>query len=615
MADRDFRPLHPARLSWDEDTPVATDFGDSYFSADRGAEESEYVFLRHNDLPRRLENLNQNAVFTIGETGFGTGLNFLLAAREFLQNAPEGACLHYLSVEKHPLTPVDLARACDLNPVAPDLARELCRHYPPATPGFHRLSLAGGRIRLTLLFGEAAPMLALAKAAVDAWFLDGFAPARNPAMWDPALFRELARLSRPGATLATFTAAGFVRRGLQDAGFRMEKREGFGTKRHMLAGRFGDGDWQPVESDRRAVAIVGAGLAGCTLARALADRGVPVTLYDGAGVATGASGNLAGVVYTTPSAHPTPQNRFYQSSFLQALHWFRCHAFPATDADGGLHGVTQLPPHARGARKARDALASGYCPESLACRAGGSDEAPWLHFPDGGYINPGNWCRQLLDHPGITLNTGKVLQLEQQENQWLLQTATARQAFPRVVLANAGAARNFHALHWLPLKSIRGQVSYVRATDSSRQWRQAWCHQGYLTPAIEDLHCVGATFDLHDDNPAPTAEGDRENLATLQHNLPELWRQLGGDQAQIADRRVGFRCQSRDFLPLAGPVPGAPGLYLDIAHGSRGITGTPLCAELLASQLCAEPLPVDRDLLDALTPHRFSGRNPEADGE
>lgn len=614
MADNDFQPIIPASLTWRGDTPVADTYDDSYFSAGHGREESEYVFIRQNDLASRFRALDGNGLFTLGETGFGTGLNFLLAASHFLDDAPGGAVLHYLSVEKHPLTRADLAHACRNNGVAPALTTELLANYPPATAGFHRLSLARGRIRLTLMFGEAADMLAQLEAAVDAWFLDGFAPARNPDMWQPVLFEQLARLSRPGASLATFTAAGFVRRGLAETGFGMEKRKGFGDKRHMLAGRM-TGDWQPATLDQRPVAIVGAGLAGCTLARALAERGCAVIVFDGHGVARQASGNLAGVVYTTPSAHPTPQNRFYQSSFLHALHWFRRLAFPRTADDGALDGVTQLPPHDRGARKARDALASGHWPDNVVRADGGTAEAPRLFFPGGGYLSPPAWCRHLLDHASIELRREEVRQLQHDGNDWILETATTREAFARVVLANAQAARAFQNLHWLPLKPIRGQVSYCRATPESARWRRAWCHQGYLTPAIGGRHCVGATFDLHGDSPAPSDEEDRRNLDCLRQNLPDHWHELGGERIAVTDRRVGFRCQSRDFLPLAGPAPGTPaGLYLDIAHGSRGITGTPLCAEALASMLCGEPPPVDRDLLDALTPQRFSGLKP-ADGE
>lgn len=187
------------------------------------------------------------------------------------------------------------------------------------------------------------------------------------------------------------------------------------------------------------------------------------------------------------------------------------------------------------------------------------------------------------------------------------------QAADIAVIANAAAARELCQLDWLPLKLIRGQVIYCRATDASHDWSQAICHSGYLTPALDGLHCVGATFDLRRHDLQPDASDNDRNLAELAAQLPEHWAQLGGPDIEVVGERVGLRCQSIDFLPLAGEVPDAralphrplPGLYMSIAHGSRGITGTPLCAELIAALVNDEPLPVDTELLGALAPARF----------
>jgi tRNA 5-methylaminomethyl-2-thiouridine biosynthesis bifunctional protein len=622
MADQDFQPLRPARLQWQEDTPVAPEFDDGYFSRENGPAESRHVFLRGNDLASRFSELPDHAGFVIGETGFGTGLNMLCAAALFLELAPASARLDLVSVEKHPLRRDDLRRALTHWPALKHLSDDLLTHWPAATPGFHRIVLGDGRIRLTLLHGEATGMLRQLHARVDAWFLDGFAPARNPSMWQPALFEQIARLSRPGATLATFTAAGFVRRGLQAVGFYMSKRPGFGRKRDMLTGVFGDEDWQASVTPRQTLAVVGAGLAGATVARALAERGHQVQVLDHGGPASGASGNLAGVVYTTASAHPTPQNRFYQSSFVHAGQWFRRLDFPAMPDHGALTGVLQLPPHERGARKMQQALDSGLWPDELMRRATGRPPpASW--FPNGGYLSPTHWIRHLLDHPGISVMAVRVSALREAEQGWYLETGDGEQHADAVILANAAGAHRFAGLDWLPLRPIRGQVSYCRATDKSRDWRHAICHEGYLTPALQELHCVGATFDLHDPDPAPRAMDDQRNLAQLKDNLPEYWQALGGPNIEVVDRRVAFRCQSPDFLPVAGEVPdpdsaellARPGLYLSVAHGSRGITGTPLCAELIASQIDRSPLPVDRDMLDALQAKRFIVRQRRKNGE
>lgn len=607
MPQSDFAALTPARLQWHEHTPVAEQFDDPYFSRDDGAAESDHVFVAGNRLAERFRALPPTGHFIIGETGFGSGLNFLRAARCFLAQAPAQVRLHFISTEKHPLLRADAERALSRWPEPAPLMAELLRDWPAVTPGFHRRELAGGRISLTLLQGDSVAMLAQCDLAVDAWFLDGFAPARNPAMWQPALFAELARLSRPGTTLATFTAAGFVRRGLMEQGFRMTRVPGFGRKREMLCGDFGDAVWQPRETTSvDPVLVIGAGLAGASCARSLARAGVRVTVLDPLGIANAASGNLAGVVYTTPSAHPTAQNRFYQSSYLHALHWLAREGFPANELDGRLSGVLQYAKDARLADKAEAALASGLWPESEVQAL--TEARGALQLLRGGYLSPARWCHYLLDHEHIECLPRAALALVREAQGWRVDTDQGPLYATHVVLANSHQALQLVSVPEVRLKQIRGQVTHVRATDASRQWQQAVCHAGYLTPAIQGVHCVGATFNLHDANPAASAADDAANLDELKQQLPAYWQQLGGEQAQIEGQRVGFRCQSTDFLPLAGPVPGQTGLWLSIAHGSRGITGTPLCADLITSQMLGLPAPVDRDMKEALAPARFMRR-------
>lgn len=603
-------PVTAAELDWQADTPVALAYDDPYFSRDDGTAESRHVFVDGNALGRRFAALPAGATFVIAETGFGTGLNLLCAMACFLAEAPADSTLHFISVEKHPLRPADLRRAHSHWPQFAALAEELAQVYPPLAPGLHRRWLCQGRVALTLVFADVQDALPHLHARVDAWFLDGFAPARNPDMWQPTLFNAMARLSAPGASFATFTAAGFVRRGLTAAGFQVDRVPGFGRKREMLVGRTA-GDWQAAVRPTGQAAVIGAGLAGATCARALAERGWQVTVFDPQGIAQGASGNLAGVVYTTPSPHATAQNRFYQSSYLNALHWLQRHGFPGCRDDGALSGVRQYPPDPRQQARQHGALDSGLWPEDQLQPCTDHDG---LLLPGGGYIRPPRWCAHLLDHPGIRLVQQRITHLAPRDERWQLTLDEGpAQVADIAVIANAAAARALCQLDWLPLKLIRGQVSYCRATDASHDWSQAICHSGYLTPALDGLHCVGATFDLRRHDLQPEASDNDRNLAELAAQLPEQWAQLGGPDIEVVGERVGLRCQSIDFLPLAGEVPDAralphrplPGLYMSIAHGSRGITGTPLCAELIAALVNDEPLPVDTELLGALAPARF----------
>ena len=609
-----FAPLIPAHLDWRNEEPFAPAFNDHYFSQENGLEETRHVFIHGNKLTERIARLSPGATFVLGETGFGTGLNFLACWHEFLKHAPPGARLHFVSAEKHPLIKADLIRALQRWPELSSQAQPLIDTYPALTPGFHRRRFEGGRVTLTLMFGDAQAMFAQLEGCFDAWLLDGFAPARNEGMWHQGVYRELARLSHANTTLATFTAAGFVRRGLEDAGFTMARTPGFGRKREMLIGTASSGKTRERTDTHQRIAIIGAGLAGCTLASALTERGLQVTLFDPDGVASHASGNLAGVVYTSASAHMTAQNRFYQSSYLYSLATLQRHQFPQTPADGVLNGVLQLPKDNRAKDKARQALASGYWPDEI-LRA---DDAPGsLRLLTGGFLSPLRWCRHLLAQSSLAPLSCRIVALRRTPEGWQLQDESgATHQFDQVVLCNASGAADLLALPWLKLKSIRGQVSYVRSTEKSQQWSHAICHGGYLTPALNNLHCVGATFDIGDSDTVRRPEDDLRNLQQLARYLPDQWLELGGKRIAVADARIGFRCQSTDFLPLTGSLaetdPALSGVWLNIAHGSRGITGTPLCAELIACQMLGEPLPVDREISEALAPARFLRRKTRA---
>ena len=600
----DFDAIAPAVVDWQGDTPFSPRFNDRYFSGDDGAGESRAVFIDGNHLPGRFAGLAPGDLFVIGETGFGTGLNMLLAAEFFTRIAPPAARLSLLSAERHPLQSEDLARALRVRPELEPFAERLRAEYPPLTPGFHRLRLAEN-IDLTLMFGDAETMWRQSDAKVDAWCLDGFAPDRNPQLWQPDLLETLARSSRPGATLATFTVAGAVRRALCEAGFEVRRRPGFGRKRQRLEGRLPANS--PAQRFTTGTAIVaGAGLAGATTARALAERGWQVRVIDPAGIATGASGNRAGVVYTTPSGVATPQNRFYQASYLHAVGWLR--RYRAVQAGiGEFDGVVQHITDDRQRGRLAEASSSGHWPEAQLRRL---DEESVL-LTDGGYLQPAAWCRLLLDHPSIAHDKATVERIDAQGLP-VLSSGEIIQA-DAVVLCIAGAAMGMDSLPALGLRLIRGQVSECRATPASRRWRRARCHNGYLTPAIDGLHCIGATFNLRDPEPLPRESDDRANLDQLRKNLPERWTELGGPGIEVVDRRVAFRCQANDYLPVAGLSPGARNrseipLLLNLAHGSRGIGGTPLVADRIADLVSAMPGCVDRAMAAVLDPGRFEAR-------
>lgn len=643
-----------AEIDWDEQgQPLSRAFDDVYFSRASGLEETRYVFLANNQLAERFAALPAHASFCIGETGFGTGLNFLCAWQLFEQTAPADARLHFVSVEKYPLNHADLLRALALWPELAPWNQALLEQYQAIHNGFQRLVFAGGRVVLTLLIGDVLEQFPTLDTQINAWFLDGFSPAKNPAMWTPELFAELARLSAPDATLATFTCAGFVRRGLNEAGFKMAKVKGFGHKREMLAGYFSGSTneqrtwrapWyarppQLTPSTRHAI-VIGAGIAGCATAASLAARGWRVTVLERrAEAATEASGNPQGVLYLKLSAHHTPLSSLVLAGFgytrrllSRALHsdaWSACGVLQLAFNDKEAVRQAQL------LEAFSSSLLEKVSAETASEKAGISLEKGGLWYQESGWVHPPALCRALLNHPNIELKTHHdALRLVREEDErWaVFGTENCLARAPIVALCNANDVQQFNEAAHLPLKRIRGQITRLLATPQSRALKTVLCADGYVAPEWHDEHTLGASFNFKRHDLQPSAEEHGENLDMLAQISPTLSHALNADRVdkeQLAGR-VGFRSTAPDYLPLVGPVvdvepfrqtyamlrlnarrkpteatPWLSGLYVNVGHGSRGLITAPLCGELLAAWLNNEPLPLPRAVAEACHPSRF----------
>ncbi|POZ61687.1 bifunctional tRNA (5-methylaminomethyl-2-thiouridine)(34)-methyltransferase MnmD/FAD-dependent 5-carboxymethylaminomethyl-2-thiouridine(34) oxidoreductase MnmC [Chromobacterium alticapitis] len=641
----------PAQLDWQDGQPYSLAFGDVYFSRDSGLDETRHVFLKHNQLEARFAALGPGDGFAIAETGFGTGLNFLCAWQCFAAHAPAEARLHFVSAEKYPLSPRDLAQALALWPELDTWAAQLLAQYDVLTPGWHRFVLAEGRVTLTLMVGDALEALPRLDARIDAWFLDGFAPAKNPDMWQPALFRQMARLSAPGASFSTFTSAGVVRRGLAEAGFEVKKAPGHGQKRHISHGWIAEpprDDWQPPWYARpprswreRSAIVVGGGAAGAASARSLAQRGWQVTLIERLPqLAAAASGNPQGVLYAKLSPHMTPLTQLVLAGYsysLRALDGL----LPADGEDWQRCGVLQLAYDEKEDAKQRELAALGLPEETMirlereeaSQRAGLPLPSGGLFFPQGGWVHPPALVRRLADHPNIQVRASHtVLELDYNPSErcWLASDESGPLAMASVVvLAAAAETAQFDATSHLPLKKIRGQVTEVAASEGSGALRTVLCGEGYVSPARQGRHCLGATFKFDADDLATRDEEHEENLAMLAGLAPALRQSLGAAPS-IVGGRAAFRCTSPDYLPLIGPVaakrdfvaayrelardatlrpeadcPWMENLYVNAAHGSRGMITAPLSGEILAALLEGEPAPLPMDLMQAVHPSRF----------
>jgi tRNA 5-methylaminomethyl-2-thiouridine biosynthesis bifunctional protein len=623
----------PKLLDWQDGQPVSTLYDDVYFSRDSGIAETRHVFLCSNRLQERWMSLARDR-FTIAETGFGTGLNFLCAWQLWRETAPAHARLHFVSTEKFPLAHDDLQRALAMWPELAEFSRMLTARYHRIVPGWQQLVFDGGRVTLTLLIGDARATLPQLKAGVDAWFLDGFSPAKNPELWQPEIFHEIARLASPGCTFATFTSAGLVRRGLQAAGFAVEKTQGYGSKREMLRGEFSTSPDLGTPTKKHAV-IIGGGIAGASSAHALAVRGWQVTLIERhAALAQEASGNPQGVLYPRLSGHDIPLSRIALGGFLHTLRLAEMLLEKGRDWDNC--GLLQQAFNAREARRCAE-VAARALPEYLVCAVTAAEageltglEMPHggLWFPDGAWLHPPALCDALANHPAIRKKFScEPLALEKKCDGWQVCDHNGIVAVaPVVIICTANDSLRF-APH-LPLEPVRGQITQIPATETSRRLKAVVCTEGYISPAREGSHCVGASFSPDDADLALRPQDHARNLAMLRALSPALHDGLGGKELDPSrlNGRVSLRCASPDYLPMAGPLldatllaeryeigsrkspsdlPWLEGLHVNIAHGSKGMLTAPLCAEFIAAMLENEPLPMDATLARALDPNRF----------
>ncbi|HIF9295869.1 TPA: FAD-dependent 5-carboxymethylaminomethyl-2-thiouridine(34) oxidoreductase MnmC [Photobacterium damselae] len=736
---------HPAKienavLDWNElGTPVSNDFDDVYFSNANGLEETRYVFLQQNGLPDRWNDFSRRR-FVVAETGFGTGLNFLALWQQF--NAfraenPDATVkeLHFISFEKFPVTLDDLKKAHLSWPELSDLAQQLHAYYPPAVADCHRIILEDGLITLDLWFGDIQDCMPQVwtgdEGIVDAWFLDGFAPSKNLAMWNLDVYKGMRNLARSGCTLATFTAAGFVRRELIEAGFEMKKAKGFGHKREMLTGTIGERSapsntkpWYHIsaraENDTAQtlndIAIIGGGVASAATALSLVRRGQTVTLYcKDEKPAQGASGNKQGAVYPLLNGNHNALSRFFAPAFVFARQFVE-QAAQNSQFDHDWCGVVQLgfgekmgeegnigkegregregkegkkggegkagtegkegegkegedtsllvssdeskerqEEGIKGGEKSAemrnkqriklDKMLAGGFPNELICAldhqqtrevTGVETGFDGVNYPLGGWLCPKELTRALIEQAQatglLTLHTqSEVCKLQQESDQrWQLQFSDGQsKQHACVVIANGHRFTDFEQTAKIPAYSVRGQVSHIPTNEQLGRLKTVLCYDGYLTPENphSHTHCIGASYDRNSVDLAFSEQNQHDNKQRLIDCLPQAeWAK----SVDVSDNqaRVGVRCATRDHLPFMGnvcrydelltqyenlkemqasadKVPVYNNLFALIGLGSRGLSSAPLVGEMMASQICGDPLPMPLSVLEALHPGRM----------
>ena len=580
--------LVPAKLEFVDGVPYSTAFGDLYHSAAGGVAQARQVFLQGNQVVERWAGRER---FVILETGFGAGLNFLATWQAWRRDPARCRRLHFVSVDKHPFALADLQELHSRYPELKSEASELHASWPVLVPGAHRLEFDAGNVVLTLFFSDIKVTREL-RLAADAFYLDGFAPAKNPDMWSPAILRNLSRLAAPGATAATWSVAAEVRKALQETGFAVEKRPGFGGKRERLIARHEKPGRTPFIPERSA-AVVGAGLAGAAVCERLCARGWDVTLYERhAAPAQEASGNHAGSFHPIVTPDDSILARLTRAAFLASLRRFAALQNLRWDPCG----VLQLARDGKEEASQRKALASlGLPPEyaqhvtaqEASAHAGVPLATSGVWFPRGGWIQPRSLVEAQLGACGNRLSIKYGTELK------------ALPEAPVVILANSSEAPKLHPVPQLRLRRVRGQLTYVPASEIEPP-HAVVLRGGMVLPPVEGLCAVGASYDLDDEDPHPRSDSDEGNLARMAGIVS-----FSGNLSSL-ESRVAFRAVAPDRVPVVGKL--GEGVYGAFAYGSRGLIWAALAAECLAAELEGEPLPLEGKLVDAMDPGRFARR-------
>ena len=635
----------------DNIVPVSTRFDDVYFSKENGRAESEYVFFEQARVAEKLAE-DTHKPLVIFETGFGTGLNFFVTLQLAAQYHSKRK-IHFISVEKYPIPANQLKQIYHDWSDYQALTDRLIAHYPILSAGCHRIDFTEQNAQLDLWLGDINAVLpdiaAPPQGLVDVWYLDGFTPAKNPQMWSDTLFSNMARLSRDGATMSTFTSAGLVRRGLLEQHFKMQKVPGFGRKRHMLTGRYQRVNVNPLPkcfirhpaaAAGKQVTIIGAGIAGLLTANALLAKGFRVKLVDTEKPGSGASGNPVAAVYPQLHAETSLSSQFYLHCFDYAKRFYGDCARATSRFSLDWCGVVQLAFNKNTWQRYEKIADNPDWPKELVHFLMPADISevtgltlPYsgLWFPTAGWVSPVSLTESLLAHcqssGRFEFQQKSLCALRHEHDAWQVTWSDAVQTTESVIVIATGAYFDIKTEFELPITPTRGQIEYLPNSNVFAELKTVLCHKGYVTPG-QGVQVMGSTFVKGDTSTDYRDSEAQENIRIQQQALID-W----SDSQHLAvsgEGRASLRAAVPDHLPIMGAVPDVqaqrqqfhhihqgyqektlpaakdlPNLFILSGLGSRGVTSAPLLAEALACQIAGEPLPLPQPLLNAINPNRF----------
>ncbi|WP_026301154.1 bifunctional tRNA (5-methylaminomethyl-2-thiouridine)(34)-methyltransferase MnmD/FAD-dependent 5-carboxymethylaminomethyl-2-thiouridine(34) oxidoreductase MnmC [Colwellia piezophila] len=666
-----------SQLSYQEDgSPYCQRFNELYFNRESGPLQSDNVFIQENHIKQRL--LTSKSPLTIAETGFGTGLNFLLTLQSYQKaqqvSSTPLAPLAFISIEKYPLSKEELVRSLSILPQLQPFAAELTNSYPAGAveefgPEFQATFL-NGQVRLTLIFDDATIALSSLKCPklglVDAWYLDGFSPTKNPDMWSKNLFAQIARLSKEQATLSTFITDDVVQRQLRDIGFRLENQVGQDKSENRIVAVMQSNplttkgyQLRPRQIKPQHVSIIGGGIASACVAYALTKQGVNVTLYcKDTSLAEGASSNAIGALYPLLHQQKDDMSSFYQQAFWRAKALYKEIAEQGFSFSHQWCGLLEVSYKEALVKRQQAFETLNTWPKELIHGVDAKQASEFanidlpyggLFMPNAGWMSPPELVKQLFHAAKATkrlkimtdTHISKIKQIArstssespasgESKTSWRLSSNHGEFNTSILVICGGADAIEIEQLKSLPLTATRGQITSMTTNSKINKLATVICHKGYLTPESKGIHCIGATFQKNDTNINTNKADDSYNLTMLAKCLPELSATISWREKDISSSKARLRCMSQDHLPLVGAVPNisehikayphlakdknwkysqaAPcidNLYVLLGLGARGLCSAPLAADILTAELCNTPYPMDNQMLFNLSPNRF----------
>ncbi len=580
----DGRRSEETKIVFDENNiPVSLEYDDPFYSKADGFLETEAVFLKPCNIP---EAFTQKNGFVIAETGFGTGLNFLVTLKKWIETPNKRGVLHFISFEKH-IMPLEIARAAHSNwPEIDELSRKLTAKFPKAMKGVQRIWFDEYNVALTLVVGDIDDTIKEMNFKADAWFLDGFAPARNPKMWSMHLFNEIRRLSKPDVKIGTYSVARIIRDNLDAAGFKHAKREGFANKRERLEAWL-EGEEEPEKSIQK-VAIIGGGIAGACLYNAFKKRGINADVFDDdpEHIAK-ASGNYAGLIMPRIDRQPTTQACFFTNSFIYA-HFF--YQNMPEEAFVPLE-INEYPKAERDFQKLEMFKGLPPLPDDVL----GFGDDYFIHRA-GGKIMPQKILKELFQD-AVIINK-KINHIEFDNDKYTLSSSDEKyQNYDYVIIANGTGVNEFDSIEF----PVGGKAGVVSISPHNYEITIPKAGKGYCLEH-EGNTIFGATFDAIElgDGPEITNTHHQRNHRVLSEFAPELAEKIGFNDLK---GRASVRVVSKDKLPIAGQIDG--GIYALGALGSRGFSTAPILAETIVSEIVEEPVPFFKEIRALTEAHRF----------